>query len=313
MDLLENTLAKQNNHGVIKMRLESYQLFATLLEDYVDEASTSISLISGQPGGKEVIQKLHKDMKLAHDQDYRQVDKISWSELKDSYRGAWVIIVGANGTGAIRASGGNTGSYEAVASTGDEPRSVTDSRGGNIIDFLKGEIGKLQKFYVGRNTTAVSDKRKTRADRQQGAVAGQVTNDTLVKKFKPLWARAITVAIADIKGHIANQIKNDAFEKAEKKLSQVRNLQNALDILETGDTSDVPNSVSSALNTAVLMAASHHYPEQTGNISRSGYGRGGYSAQFSEGPAQLLKDISGGDQKKLGTVLGFFKRALITG
>lgn len=310
MGLPASTMVMPNNHGVIKMRLESCQLFASLLEDYVDEASTSISLISGQPGGKEVIQKLHKDMKLAHDQDYRQVDKISWSELKDSYRGAWVIIAGAKGTGAIRASGGNTGSYEAVASTGGETRSVTDSRGGNIVDFLKGEIGKLQKFYVGRNTTAVSDKRKTRADRQQGAVAGQVTNDTLVKKFKPLWVRAITVAVADIKGHIANQIKNDAFEKAEKKLSQVRNLQNALDALETGDT-DVPNSVSSALNTAVLMAASHHYPEQTGNITR-GYSRG-YSSQFSEGPARLLKDISAGDQKKLGTVLGFFKRALITG
>jgi hypothetical protein len=61
------------------------------------------------------------------------------------------------------------------------------------------------------------------------------------------------------------------------------------------------------------MAASNHYPEQTGNIERSRWGSSGYSAQFSEGPAQLLKDISAGDQKKLGTVLGFFKRTLISG
>jgi len=288
------------------MRQESYKIFAQLLEGYVDEASTSLDLISGNPGGKEVIVKLHKDMRLAHDQDYRQVDKISWSDLKGSYQGAWVIIKGANGTGAIKARGDT---YEAVASSGGETKSVKDSRGGNILDFLKGEIGKLQKFYVGKGSKAVDDKKRNRSDAQAGTT-GEVTVDTLTKKFKPLWVRAITAAIADIKGHIANQIKNDAFDKAEKKLSQVKTLQNAIDSLEAGD-SDVPGSVSQAINTAVLMAASHHYPEQTGNITR-GYSRG-FNAERSEGPKQLLTDISNGDQKKLGTVLGFFKRTLISG
>lgn len=288
------------------MQAKSYQIFAQLLEGYVDEASTSLSLISGNPGGNEVITKLHKEMKLAHDQDYRQVDKISWSELKDSYRGAWVIIQGAKGTGAIRARSGN---YEAVASTGGEVRVVKDGRGGNVLDFLKGEIGKLQKFYVGKNTSAVDDKQRKRQDSQAG-MSQEINQETLMKKFKPLWARAITAAIADIKGHIANQIKNDAFEKAKKKLSQVESLQTALESLESG-SSDVPGSVKGAINIAVLMAASHHYPDQTGTIGR-GYGSS-YSAQHSEGTQQLLKDISAGDQKKLGTVLGFFKRALITG
>jgi hypothetical protein len=307
---LENTLAKQNNHGVTKMRLESCQLFAQLLEGYVDEASTSISLISGQPGGKEVIQKLHQDMKLAHDQDYRQVEKISWSDLKDSYRGAWVIIQGTKGTGAIKARGGNTGSYEAVASAGGEVKSATDSRGGNIIDFLKGEIGKLQKFYVGKNTTAVQDKQKKRADAQRGADTTEINNEVLVKKFKPLWAKAIQTAMADIKGHVTNMIKNDAFEKAKKKLERIEKLQNGLEALENG-TGDSPDFISAAVNTAVLMAASHYYPETTGNITRS-YGSG-YSSQFPEGPRQLLKDISGGDTKKIGAILTFFKRALISG
>lgn len=290
------------------MKPESYKIFAQLLEGYVDEASTSLDLITGNAGGKEVILKLHRDMNLAHNQDYRQVDKISWSDLKGSYRGAWVIIKGSNGTGAIKAKGDT---YEALASTGGDPRVVRDSRGGNVLDFLKGEIGKLQKFYVGKNTSAVDDKKKKRADSKKGT-SNEVSVETLTKKFKPLWSRAIGAAIADIKGHIANQIKNDAFEKAEKKLSQVRNLQNAMDMLEAGDT-DIPSSVSTAINTAVIMAASHHYPEQTGNISRSGYGRGGYNAQFAEGAQMLLKDIAAGDQKKLGTVLGFFKRTLISG
>ena len=290
------------------MRTEGYQLFAQLLEGYVNEASTSLSLISGSSGGKEVVSYLHKDMKLAHDQDYRQVEKISWSDLKEPYRGSWVIVVGSKGTGAIRS---RRDTYDAVASAGGPVDTTSDGRGGNILDFLKANIGKLQKFYVGRNTSAVDDKQKKRADANKGTAGPEVTQSTLVKKFKPLWVRAITVAIADIKGHIANQIKNDAFEKAERKLSQVKSLQNAIESLEAGSSDDTPNSITSAINSAILMAASHHYPEQTGSITKA-YSRG-FQSQYPEGPAQLLKDIAAGDQKKLGTVLGFFKRALISG
>jgi hypothetical protein len=60
------------------------------------------------------------------------------------------------------------------------------------------------------------------------------------------------------------------------------------------------------------MAASHHYPDETGEITK-GYSRGNYSSQNSEGPTRILQDIAKGDNSKLGTVLAFFKRALISG
>ena len=290
------------------MRTESYQLFSQLLEGYLNEASTSLNLILDNPGGKQVVKFLHTDMGLAHDQDYRQVEKISWSELKDARRGAWVMIKGTTGTGAIRATA--SGSYEATASSGGEVDSFADGRGGNVIDFLKSKIGKLNKFYVGNNTSDVNDKRKKRKDQQAGKDTSVVSVDSLTKKFKPLWVKAITAAIADVKGHIANQIKNDAFDKAAKKLEHVKRLQSAIESLETD--SDTPGSVKNAINLAVLMSASHHYPEQTGAISRSGYGSG-YNAERSEGGSQLMKDIAAGDQKKLSTVLTFFKRSLISG
>jgi hypothetical protein len=269
-----------------------------------------MSLIQQHPGGSQVIKKLHQDLKLAHDQDYKRVEKISWSELKDSYRGAWVIIQGDRGTGAIKASGGNTGSYDAVASTGDVVQQASDSRGGNVIDFLKGEIGGLRKFYVGKNSTTVSDKQRKRSDAKAGSEPNKISKDTLIRKFKPLWAKAITAAIADIKGHVANQIKNDAFEKAKRKLDHIEQLQNGLESIQAG-SGEVPAFVDSAVNTAILMAAAHHYPEQTGDITRS-YSRS-YSATNAEGPQQLLKDISDGDTAKLGTILAFFKRSLISG
>jgi hypothetical protein len=293
------------------MRPETLKLFARFCESYLPEASSAMALIQQHSGGKQVVQKLHSDMKLGHDISYGPVAKISWSELKDSYRGAWVIIQGDKGTGAIKASGGNTGDYHAVASTGGEVRSMNDSRGGNVIDFLKGEIGGLRKFYVGKNTTAVVDKQKKRAANTAGAGASIVNNETLVKKFKPLWAKAITAAIADIKGHISNMIKNDAFEKAKKKLNHIESLQNGLEQLEAGTLSDTPDFVGRAVQTAVMMAAAHYYPEQTGDITRS-YGSS-YSSARGEGPQLLLKDISEGDTAKLGTILTFFKRALISG
>lgn len=291
------------------MQPQTLKLFAEFCESFLPEASTSMGLIQKHAGGQAVIQKLHKEYRLAHNQDYRPVEKIQWSELKDSYRGAWVIIQGTNGTGAIKASGGNTGDYTAVASTGGETRVVTDSRGGNIIDFLKGEIGKLQKFYVGKNDTVVKDKQQNRADAKVGTDT-TISKEKLIKKFKPLWAKAITAAIADIKGHVANQIKNDAFEKAKRKLDHIEQLQNGLEAIEAG-SGEVPQFIESAVNTAILMAAAHYYPEQTGDITKS-YGRS-YSSANTEGPQLLLKDIAEGDTSKLGTILSFFKRTLISG
>jgi hypothetical protein len=291
------------------MNPQTLKLFAQFCESYLPEASSSMAVIQQHKGGAEVIKKLHKDQKLGHDITYQPVAKISWSELKDSYRGAWVIIQGDKGTGAIKASGGNTGDYFAVASSGGETRSMNDGRGGNVLDFLKGEIGGLRKFYVGKNTTAVVDKQKKRAADQISADK-TINQDILVKKFKPLWVKAITAAIADIKGHVSNQIKNDAFEKAKRKLDQIEQLQSGLEAIEAGN-SEIPQFIGTAVNTAILMAASHHYPEQTGNISRS-YSRN-YSSENSQGPAQLLKDIAEGDTAKLGTILSFFKRSLISG
>ncbi len=306
MDSHVNILATQSKAGVINMKLNHYQIFAQLCES-ITEDSTSMNLIAGSPGGQQVVKSLHKDMGLAHNIDYKQIDKITWSDLKNAYRGAWVIIIGTQSTGAIKAT---SGAYDTVASDGGDVERTSNSRSDATMNFLKGKIGKIQKYYVAKNTNYVSDKQKSRADNKVDPAAPTINQETLVKKFRPLWTRAISVAIADVKGHVSNMIKNDAFEKARNKISHIENLQNGLDAMEAGST-DVPNFINSAVNTAVLMAASHHYPEQTGNITR-GYSRG-YTSERGEGPKMLLQDISKGDTAKLGTVLSYFKRTLISG
>ena len=89
-------------------------------------------------------------------------------------------------------------------------------------------------------------------------------------------------------------------------------LERALDSIESG-ADEVPDSIKRSVNVAINMAASHYYPDETGEISRSRYGGGDYSAERHEGPQKLLADISAGDTKKLGTILSFFKRSLISG
>ena len=282
--------------------------FVELCETFLPEVSSAMGLINGKAGGTEVIKFLHANKKLSHEQSFNEIPKISWSSLKDSYKGAWVVILGDKGVGAIKATGST---YETVASSGGEVKSFSDSRGGNNIDFLKANIGGLRKFFSGKDKGSVSDLQRRRQQNTSGSEPNKVSQETLVKKFKPLWVKAITAAIADIKGHIANQIKNDAFEKAKKKLNQIESLQNGLEAIENG-SEDIPGFVGNSVNIAILMAASHYYPETTGEIRRSSYG-GGYAATHNEGPQRLLKDISEGDTAKLGTILAFFKRSLISG
>lgn len=288
------------------MKLQTHQLFAQLCESIVFEDSSTMNLIQGLPGGQQVVQFLHRKHQLSHDQNYVKTAKISWSELKDAYRGSWVIMKYPKGTGAIKQSGGN---YEAIASTGDEPETFRDSRGGNILDFLKSRLGgNPTAMFVGKDNQSVKQKQQKRAAAQAPAKGTAATPEGLVEKFRPLWVRAATAAIADIKGMVGIMLKNDAFEKASNKLNHLQSLTKSIDDLESGD-SKTPEVFRSAIQQAILLAASHYYPEQTGNITKN---YSGFSSASSEGTQLLLKDISEGDTSKIGTILSFFKRSLIS-
>lgn len=290
------------------MRTESMKLFAQLLEAYLPEDSSAMTLFGSRPGGKKLIQKLHRDMQLAHDQTYDETKKVSYSEIKNTRYGAWVLVQGTKGSGAIQ----NTSrDYNVISVDKDDNlEEYSDGSAGKVYKFLKDRIGEIGPFYVGVATGEVQTKKKKRAELSSEPAAGQVTTDTLIMKFRPLWLRAMTAAEADIKGMIATMIKNSAYDKARRKMDQASNLLSAIERLETGTLRDAPTFVKEAVSLAVAMAAAHYYPEETGEI-RKDYRS--YTPQFSEGPTKLLKDISEGDTAKLGTVLGFFKRSLISG
>lgn len=298
-------------HPLIKninntMKLSTHRLFAQLCESLLTEVSSSMPLVQKNPGGKEVIQTLHTGHYLAHDQKYRPVPQISWSEVKEYYNGAWIIIVGTTGTAAIRSTGGTTGNYNIFASDGGEVQSTTKTNATETMAFLKNIIGKPTQFYVGEkndNISTLKNLRKTRTTNNNS----NITPEKLVEKFRPLWIKAVTAAIAEVKGMSITMIRNDSFEKARTKIKHAEELEQVLLILQGQRAPDV---IKSSVTTAISMAAHYHYPELTGEITK---GYNGYQAQYEAGPRKLMSDIAGGDTQKLGTILGFFKRNLISG
>jgi hypothetical protein len=160
--------------------------------------------------------------------------------------------------------------------------------------------------------TVVRDKQKKRKQNAVPSATQAVSAETIVKKFKPMWQKAIVQASADIQGFVMNQVKNGAFEKAQKKLRQVQELRKLGDELDEGD--EAPELIKKAVGSAIALAASHFYPEETGELSRGYGGYGGtygLRAEKTEGTQKLLADISGGDTNKMGVILGFFKRSLL--
>lgn len=278
--------------------------FAQLCEGVLFEVSSSINLVRQLKGGPELVKYLHKQEQLSHDQEYQTVPKISWSVIKDSPH--WVILQYRNGTGAIKAE---RGTYQALASTGEgDPETFNNDRGGNILDFLKQRLGgNPTAIYVGRDSREVRIKKSSRQNRKQDPDKPRIDQRALLLRFKPMWQRAITAAVADVKGMVGQMIKNDSFDKASNKIKHLQTLTNMLDQFETNPDS-VLGSLDKTINKAVLMAAAHHYPDETGEIRKSW---GGIEPASYDGVNKLLADISSGDTKKMGTVLSFFKRSLI--
>lgn len=323
------------------MKPTSYQNFARLLESIVMEASTAIDMVKMNPGGREIAQFLHTKSALGHDADWEIVKKIPWSEIKG---GAWeryqhaqysyIILIGRDGTGAIRASGSD---YLVSASNGKPPEVNPDtgvdsnrffnkasSSGGRSIEMIKDVIGPIKSYAIAKRAIGASVKKKARQElrKTQVRTGGRdiassedalAASDAMLARFKPLWVKMLTQAMADIKGFVGLQIKNHAFSKVQNKIERLKALEDVLDSLQTGGEDGegaMHDYLKRTIYNAVDLSARHYYPDDMPDRQQLG-SRYSYGSA-PEGAKKLLNDIARGDTRKLGTVLGFFKRALLT-
>lgn len=295
------------------MKPERLQLFSSLLEDLF-EASTAAVEVKNHPGGIQIIKALHGQMNLPHDvkwSELPQKQRFSWTSFKDARHNNWTLVKADKGTGAFKAGRGGD-AYEAIASTGGVVERFKDDRGGNIIEFLTDKIGTPRTMYTGSTSAEFANRTKQRSELKKQPEKSGVTVDTLINKFRPLWVKSAEKARADIKGFIINQIKSDSFSKAGLKIKRLEELSRIIDSLETGDTA-TPSMVEKAVRDAVVLAAAHYYPQKTGELSKGRvYGDSNIISASDEGVKLLLQDLTNGDSSKLGAILAYFRRNLVS-
>jgi hypothetical protein len=292
--------------------------FVLLYEGIIDEASTTMDQIRNRPGGPQIVNQLHKVHGLAHDQQYEELPKILWNNLKDAIHGSWALVYCDRGVGAIMKVPGS-GDYKAYASSGDTPKQFNDDRGGNILDFMKREIGMPRKFFVGIDTGVAQGIRRKRANLKHASTAlgTTFTYETIERKFKPLFLSAAKAAYADVKGMAGSMLKNDAHHRINPKIQTIKRLSAIINAIES-DTpmrhDDPRHALKQIIKNAVVMTASHYYPDETGEITATyvySIDQKALMPARQTGVQHVMQDLNSGDGRKLSAILAFFKQGMM--
>jgi hypothetical protein len=266
-----------------------YQLIAEAFS-YLYEASTAVNIIKDHPGGKQVIKELHTNRKLPHDVSWVQISDIRWSEFKETSYG---VILGLADQGTVAIINRGSSTYRVIVSNGDGIEQTVESHGGRLKEFVKMHVGKIRTIYKSefqRPFFDLSRKQDVRKELKQSVPRAK----TIVERLRPLFLKTTQAAIADLKGSIITMIKNDAFEKARKKMRRVDKLTTLLDRTSVSQAGFYESSIfRDAINNAVTLAGLHLYPEDDARSIR------------------VLKEINQGNMQSLSTVLGYFKITLL--
>lgn len=301
--------------------MDNYKYFSQLCESIVSEASTAMAQFTG-PGAQEVLKQLHSKEALGHDVQPEPAIRPKWTDLKDK-PGTWLLIAGNKGFGAVRYIGSDTyrsrasrsGSYQIFTSNGrpdpDEGNMIYSTFADNVTDangLLKSIIGDARKFYFADSEYS-KELNQNRGKNKPISDFNTVNVTTLTKRFKPLFRKILVASKADINGVIASMAKNDAHHKVDKKIDQVKLIDQAIQGLDNNEISDV---LGNAVSASVILAARYYYPQLTGNVT-SGYRYrdNGLTTEKTEGMVKVLSDIANGDRDKLSAVLAYLKRSLV--
>jgi len=298
------------------MNIDSARLFVSLLEHIIDEDSSSINQLQGVPGAVPLLKKLHQQHLIPDDQSYEPIKKVPWSNLKDNKY--ILLLAGPQGAGVLQSRSGDYGLYAWNTDDNSMDQKI-ESHGGRSIEWFQERIGKINRLWLGRDLNTVAAKRKERAASkpQTGGEfsGGSEFAKAMLKRFKPLWLRSLVGAQNDVKGWVNTQIKNHAFDKAKTKIDHLKNLENAIDSVESGVDLTELSIVAQAIMHAVNQTTHMYYPEETGGFGTSNYGFRGQKPDLvnREVVRKLFDDINNGDTQKLGTLLSFFRKNLVTG
>lgn len=306
-----------------------FESFAELCEHVLLEASTTFDILkdpSGEwhPGADMIMDHLMRQKTIKHDVQWTSISptQVSAQAKLLKTKGA-IVLLGERGTAWLVRVYSDSIYFMAYiansetmrkASLSGKYKKTTVIELSIVLKLITTELGTVQKAFVTQDTGqgAVSGLRNKRAK----VAPKEYSYENILLRFKPLWQKVLTQSMADVKGFYSQLIKHDAYEKAEKKMKQVRRLRDILDELEAGDEKALQKSLMPFLVTAVHMAGAHHYPELGGKWNSTwSETMSRYLPRLKPATAatQLLSDLGQSDGSKLGTVLAYLKQELVKG
>jgi hypothetical protein len=309
-------------------RNEMHEAVSHLLNKMLDEDSTAMDTIRSSPYSDQLVKHMHSGLAISHDLKWEKQPKIAWSDVKKMSPN-FVLLSGSRGTAAVKWDGSRE-MWRVLTATGEGIKKYNESSINTAMPYIKDDIGKVMGVWeavgAGKSTGysnsskngpgAVDNlrlkrelSRKITNPNMMDPAAGYDDNLKVVRnKLRPLYMRYIEHAIADIKGVVGMQLKAGAYDKASEKIVKLGRLQDIYDRLESNPR-DIPEKIEGLIKHSAMMSAAHFYPEQTGQFTKS-YG-GSIDVADKSGLRQFVKDIANGDNKKLATLMAYFKNALL--
>lgn len=307
-----------------------HRTMTNLLEEILDEDSSinDISAVRNSPYADALIKKVHQQLAMPHNIKWQQEgNKITWADIKTRSPN-YVIIQGQDGTGAIKWNGS---SWDVVLSSKEGVKTDSDSSINNLFREIKSTIGKITGYWSAIKSGRTSSYNKV-SNNREGPVeikrTARINARTIMKpntldpkasdeqniravmiKLRPLYAKYIEQAIADVKGVIGMALKNDAYNKVRAKLEILNRLKLTQEEL-LDDPKNVPEKLKEKLRPALYLTASYYYPDETGNFNL-GTGYRGRTPERYEGQRKVISDIANGDTKKLTTLMNYLKQSLL--
>jgi hypothetical protein len=293
-------------------------------EQMLAEASNLLTQFRDLPGAKPMITGMLEKGRLSHNAKITTVSKLEIKNLRDKIRRGssvnFVIFIRGTQDLGIISMGNYTNSAYVYQ---DTLLTQQDDSIAQLLTWLKQYIGKVVDYSIVQSPSQpvqnVRNKRATLKPRPETSDP-QTVATILIAKLKPLIARNVERAIADIKGFINTLIKHSNYNQANEKIAILKNLENQLEHMQLTQTYDNKLVTAKMIN-AIHSAALYHYPELTQDFSdrESRIYTGGYNSDTvayqpvlnTDGVKQLMKDIKNGDTQKVGTILSFFRHELV--
>jgi len=318
----------------------------TVSTTQLDEASTISATLGSSEDVHRLLKYLHKQKAAPHNLEFLPLDKnqINWADFKTLR--AWLLFKCDNGVAAIRRSGPHnsytlvlsnnawlTGSDNVDPDTGivttaieraqKEIDNVVSSRvniNDNVIDMaierkdemlkaIRVAVGKIKKVYSARETDKQQNKRQLRTTLATTS-KGTITQDVIVRKFKPIVKKTIIQADAELSGVLSIAIKAKGYERASKIINRLKIINKVLSQLENGvEDSNSTDLVRKAVSYAINMTAVREFDISTARLG--GWGENVTVDVAADHFREILERASGGDGKILSEVLYYFKRYMM--